>query len=172
MTRQQAGFTMVELLVTFAVLATLAGIAIPIFSVWLPNYRLKSATMDIYSHFQKAKMEAIRRNDIVVLRFNVAGDSCEVFVDNGSGGGTAQDGIRNGTEPLVSRVSTPDNIDILSASFSGSPACGFTSRGLPWNSRIGNTELKNTKNRHYRVILSIAGNVRMEVSRDGGATWN
>lgn len=160
--KRRSGFTIIELLMTFVILGILAGIAIPTFAVWMPNYRLRAAANEVYSSFQRAKMEAIRRNEVVVIRFNVANDSYEVFVDNGSGGGTAGDGVRNGTEPLIHSVTLHENVQIHSASFSGSPACGFSPRGLAWNSRIGNVEIRNQKNRQHSIILSMAGNVRME----------
>lgn len=166
MARKQSGFTMIELLITFVVLGALAGIAIPAFSSWIPNYRLRAAAMDIYSNLQKAKMEAIRRNAVVIVRFNQAGGTYEVFVDD------SEDATRNAGEQLLSQVTLPDGISYQAVSFSsGVPAPGFTARGLPFNSRIGNVEIKNVKNRHFKVILSIAGNLRMETSSDGGATW-
>jgi len=56
------GFTLIELLVAIAVLAILASIAIPVFSRWLPNLRLKSAARDVYSNLQLAKMGAVKAN--------------------------------------------------------------------------------------------------------------
>jgi prepilin-type N-terminal cleavage/methylation domain-containing protein len=38
-----SGFTLIEVLMTIVVLAILAAVAVPGFSVWLPNYRLKAA---------------------------------------------------------------------------------------------------------------------------------
>ena len=60
--RAESGVTLVELVVIFAILAILATITIPTFSVWLPNYRLKSAARDLYSNFQLAKMGAVNKN--------------------------------------------------------------------------------------------------------------
>jgi prepilin-type N-terminal cleavage/methylation domain-containing protein len=58
--RKESGFTMPEIFVTLAIAATLAAIAVPSFSGWLPGYRLKSAARDLYSNFQLTKLSAVR----------------------------------------------------------------------------------------------------------------
>jgi type IV fimbrial biogenesis protein FimT len=57
------GFTLIELLVVIAMIAALALIAIPGFSAWLPEYRLKQAARELYSNLQRAKMGAVRANE-------------------------------------------------------------------------------------------------------------
>jgi type IV fimbrial biogenesis protein FimT len=56
------GFTLSELLVTFVILGIMVLIAIPAFSTWLPNYRLRIAARDLYSNMQLAKLGAIKAN--------------------------------------------------------------------------------------------------------------
>jgi type IV fimbrial biogenesis protein FimT len=51
------------LLVVIAMIAALALIAIPGFSAWLPEYRLKQAARELYSNLQRAKMGAVRANE-------------------------------------------------------------------------------------------------------------
>jgi len=67
---RESGFTLVELMVAIAILLILAGVAIPAFSVWLPNYKLKGAATDLYSNFQTAKMGAVRSNSTWALVFD------------------------------------------------------------------------------------------------------
>jgi prepilin-type N-terminal cleavage/methylation domain-containing protein len=55
-----SGFTMIEVLVVIVILAILSSLAIPGFTRWLPNYRLKGAVRDLYSNLQLAKAGAIR----------------------------------------------------------------------------------------------------------------
>jgi len=57
------GFTLIELLVVIGMMAALALIAIPAFSAWLPEYRLKQAARELYSNLQRAKMGAVRANE-------------------------------------------------------------------------------------------------------------
>jgi Tfp pilus assembly protein FimT len=56
------GYSIIELIVTFVVMGIVASIAIPTFSRWLPDYRLKTAATELYSNLQLAKMSAVRDN--------------------------------------------------------------------------------------------------------------
>jgi prepilin-type N-terminal cleavage/methylation domain-containing protein len=65
----RSGFTLIELIVGMAILGIVAGFAIPHFAVWIPGYHLKNAARDVYSSFQLARLEAVKRNtDCVVTR--------------------------------------------------------------------------------------------------------
>lgn len=60
---RKSGVTLLEILILLVVLSILAGIAIPAFSAWLPEYRLKNAARDIYSTLQRAKSGAASANE-------------------------------------------------------------------------------------------------------------
>ena len=60
---KSSGFTLIELLVVIALIVALALFAIPTFSAWLPEYRLKQAARELYSNLQRAKMGAVRANE-------------------------------------------------------------------------------------------------------------
>ena len=53
------GFTLVDLVATVSVLGILITVAIPAFSKWLPDQRLKSAARDLYTSMQLTKIGAI-----------------------------------------------------------------------------------------------------------------
>lgn len=76
--RGDRGFTMIEVLMTIVILAILLTIAIPGFSRWLPNYRLRGAARDLYSNLQLAKAQAIKDRVECAVRFTSA-DSYEVW---------------------------------------------------------------------------------------------
>ena len=73
------GFTLIELLVTIAILSALAVIAIPAFSAWLPDYRLRQAARELYSNFQRAKMGAVRANESWGVWFDSGGKRYRIY---------------------------------------------------------------------------------------------
>jgi type IV fimbrial biogenesis protein FimT len=174
----KGGFTAMELMVVVGMIAILTAIAVPNIISWLPNYRAKVAARDMLSNFQKAKMEAVKRNADVVITFTTGAyvpsghiGNYQMFVDDGSGGGTAGDGIQNGTELVLAQVNMPKNVSLYTANFSGTTITGYNSRALPWSSNWGSVEIRNNKSRYYQATLSPAGHVRLRMSSDG-ATWN
>jgi type IV fimbrial biogenesis protein FimT len=60
--RDDSGFTLVELMVTIAVLAILLAIGIPAFASLIASNRLTSATNELIASLQTARTEALRRN--------------------------------------------------------------------------------------------------------------
>ena len=69
--KNQSGVTLIEVVVVIALLGILAGFAYPNFKSWIPNYKLKAAARDLVSNFQRAKMEAVKRNKWVEKLENV-----------------------------------------------------------------------------------------------------
>lgn len=59
----QMGVTLLELLVGMAILGLLLTLALPSFSTFLANTRLRSVADNIFSGLQLARMEALKRNE-------------------------------------------------------------------------------------------------------------
>jgi prepilin-type N-terminal cleavage/methylation domain-containing protein len=87
MTRKD-GFTIIELLVTIVVLAIVAAIAIPGFSRWLPDRRLRVAARDVYSNMQLAKLGAVRSNTDWAIVFDTTAGAQRYQVCSDSGDGS------------------------------------------------------------------------------------
>lgn len=70
------GFTMVELMITIAVLSIALSLAIPSFNATIAKNKLTAARDDLIKSFQFTKSEAINRNANVSICPSVNGTSC------------------------------------------------------------------------------------------------
>ena len=58
------GFTLIEMMVVIAIIAIVSAIAVPNIYSYAAGMKLRSATRDLYSNMQKARMNAIRYRNI------------------------------------------------------------------------------------------------------------
>ena len=126
--RNDAGITLFELMVVVGILAILAGIAVPSYISWLPNYRLRSAADEVQSTLQNAKLRAIRENAIVRVDFDFANENYLAFVDNGAGG-NAENGTQEADEVTIKNGRIPAGIDLQDSGLGA--VVQFTRRGFP-----------------------------------------
>jgi type IV fimbrial biogenesis protein FimT len=140
---KNSGYTLTELMVTIAVVAILASLAIPNFVAWLPNYRLRSGAEEIQSTLQLARITAIKENSTVTVDFNTANETYRAFV---VGGQT----IRGGRMPA--------GIDIDSTDFGGD-SVEFNSRGIA--TAAGTAVVRNNLGRVRNIEVYITGNSRI-----------
>jgi type IV fimbrial biogenesis protein FimT len=80
----QRGFTIIELVVTVALVAILLRLAVPSFTTWVRNAQMRSVAEAVQNGIRNAQTEAVRRNRQVV--FALTNDEPAVdatAVDNG-----------------------------------------------------------------------------------------
>ncbi len=65
-----AGFTLIELMVTIAVLAIIVSIAAPNISSQLANQRSKSTTATLNNALKEAKVESLLRRQVMTISYN------------------------------------------------------------------------------------------------------
>jgi hypothetical protein len=152
--------------------------------------RLRGAARDIYSAMMQTKVEAIRRGENVTLLFNSPlpggspGGFYTMFVDNGAGGGTANDEVRNGTEAvLIAATPLPDRVTFDPAavdpdgnsdgvSFAAN-AIIFTLRGVPVHAlnagalgpgtvALRAVDSNGVTQRQRAIVASSAGRISMQ----------
>ena len=97
---RHGGFTLLELLLTMAVAATLTGLAIPVLSNAADDIRTSMAARYLASRIRSARMDAVRRATSVALRLEPgrADYSVRIYAD-GNGNGVRSADIDRGLDP-------------------------------------------------------------------------
>lgn len=70
-----SGFTLIELMVTIAVLAIIVAIAAPNISTQLANQRVKSTTATLTNALREAKVESVIRRQNITVNFDNNGNA-------------------------------------------------------------------------------------------------
>ena len=68
--QKSSGFTLIELMIGISIISILTAIAVPAVINWLPTYRLNAASRDLYSNLQKARLQAVKENKVIRVRFD------------------------------------------------------------------------------------------------------
>jgi type IV fimbrial biogenesis protein FimT len=171
-----SGFTMVEVLVVIVIMGILAGIAIPGFTRWLPNYRLKGAARDLYSNLQLAKAGAIKERAEWAVSFNSGG--YQVI-----SGGPDRSYSSTGDNVVQKTVSLPTygsgvafgtgsaSTAVEGGSITAVPAVAvvFNSRGFSTNNASLFAYMTNNKNTSYAVGTWASGAVVLR--KWNGSAW-
>jgi type IV fimbrial biogenesis protein FimT len=184
--RNPPGFTLVEVMVTLAVLAIAAALVSPAILQMAPNMRLRTATNEMHADLMRAKSRAIKDNRNV--GFSVTTIACPAATEfpptiNGGAYRIFIDSDRDNTwdageEILVDVNDTPgdgiedlpESVAICAQSFNATapPATGstgFTPTGLLQNAASGSIDLRNSTvagEPYYRVSVSVAGSVKVD----------
>lgn len=155
--KKESGFTMLELLIIVALLGVVAAIAVPNFLGILPTYRLKSATQDLLSNLQRAKITAVERNRDVGVTFE--NGQYTVFVDeNGTRDPTGQEVILTQIYADYNDALTPVHTGFLTVS--GKKTTAFAPTGLLVQATAaGNVQLTNSKGKAMTIVVSMAGGI-------------
>lgn len=155
---------MIEMIIAIGIFAVLASVAIPSFLHWLPGIRLKDASTELLSDMYRAKAEAIKRNQNVVVLFSTV--SCSPSAPDGQGGyqifiDDNGNNALDGSESILLQRVMPRNVALCSENETFGGNTGFTSRGFPIALNSGDIFLQNTDDRSYRVTLNVAGNISL-----------
>jgi len=124
--RNTSGFTVFELTIVLAILGIVASIAVPSFSRWRGEAKMRSAVNIMRGDLEVAKSRAVRENDFVVVDFVATGYT--IFIDDNAN--NSQD---SGEQLLINRLLPAGvSIDLANTTFADNRT-RFNGRG-----RVGN----------------------------------
>ena len=119
--RLVAGFTAIEMMVTVAIMAILASIEIPSFTLIIEHWRVNDATNAMTDTLYLARAEAIKRGgNIGIQKIPKTAPGCKLANTNEEWGcgwfifeDSNSDGKWQATETKIQTVTTPTNINVI-----------------------------------------------------------
>jgi prepilin-type N-terminal cleavage/methylation domain-containing protein len=161
--RKESGFTLIELMVTIAIILIMASIAVPSFLSWLPRQRLRTAAADLAADIQSVKLNAIKENRNWAIVFNTAKDIyylCSDDGDNNQWDGPIGNGGDDSSVKVVRLRRLGSGIQFIAVGgvFGvHQPHIQFDSRGLSNAVQIDLTNMMGSPS--YRVQTTLGGGV-------------
>ena len=159
--KKEHGFSIVELMVSMAIIGLVSAFSVPSLKAWSRNYNLQSAALDLYAHMHIAKLGAVKENRAWTIHFNPDGLSgYEVQNSVGKTIKTVDFQAKYSSDIQYTDPTTTKTFD--------APTIAFRPNGL---SGIGYAYISNkSKSGYYRVgMLYATGSIKIE--KWNGAQW-
>jgi type IV fimbrial biogenesis protein FimT len=155
--RAQRGFTLVEIMISVAVLALLMMVGIPSFTLFIQNSRIRAAADATLNGLQTARTEAIRRNMCVQLKIvNQTGWEVATCADPDAA--------------IASRSNTEGTVGVTSAVDNGGDTVSFNGMGrvVNPNPSDGSTPFNQVEFSNPLVPVADVRKLRITVPPGGG----
>jgi len=160
----QSGVTLIELLITVAVLGILISLAVPSFTSTIERRRLEGAAEELYSYLQFARSESIKRaTDVRVYFTNTAGaDWCYGLKVNATCDCTETDSTQSDYCEIdgVKKIVNQDDHQGITINGSSQPFSGW----FAFDNRRGTAESGGVtfiNSYEIRVAVSTLGRIRV-----------
>ena len=176
-----AGFTLFELIASLSIVAILGSLVGPTFLDTVDRNRQQSSLSSVFRMLGAARSEAVNRQATVVACASTDQATCSgtawesgwiVFVDDGAGGGTADDGSRHADEDLV-RIGQPagGTVTVRTRNFATAGTLRFGDVGF--SEERGTIVVCNgDASRASAIVLNLSGQARLAVDENDNGSLN
>ncbi|WP_432696817.1 GspH/FimT family pseudopilin [Marinobacterium sp. YM272] len=163
---KESGFTLIELVVTLAVVAILVTVAAPAFRDFFENRRLTGAAQTLYADLQFARAESIKRNQAIFVKFDdtPSNDWC-YGLEEASSATSCDCSDATNTFCTINGVRTVTGVEnypgvlMSAASVSGSTVTFDPRRGTL--SPAGSIFFTGNNGNQLRIVMSFLGRLRL-----------
>jgi len=180
-TGNSGGYTLLEMLITMLVIALLSTLVGPGLINTIDRNRRQATVGDMYGMLTTARSEAVGQSVSVVACGSTDQASCNtnnweagwiIFADDGTGGGTADDGSRHADEPML-RVgqAAGGSMTIRTRNFPSAGAIAFNQDGFA-DARGTIVICDGDPDGALALVLNLSGQARMAVDEDADGFLN
>jgi prepilin-type N-terminal cleavage/methylation domain-containing protein len=173
--RTEEGLTLVELMITLAVIAILAGVGTPYLLVNLPVYRVNAATRQMVADFRLARTMAVERGLRTYLEFDAAAGTYALAVDEDGDETLTSSDPRIKTvrlEDLYSGIefgrSDPGDAVTFDSALARFAPTGTSNGGAVYLRPAHDSGIRRDRDRRV-TVMSTTGRARAQ--RWNGSTW-
>ncbi len=170
--KRNFGFTLIEMMVTIAILAILLAIGIPSFQQLIANNRIVTNTNDMIADLAMARSEALKRGGSIVVTVcaTTDGSSCSgandwssghlVFVDAGTVGSV------DAGDVVLRKAGAVDGITVTANGFSTNGYLTYRSSGAVTSTQLGTFTV--CKSGYLGRVLAVSPIGRSSVAQTTG----
>jgi prepilin-type N-terminal cleavage/methylation domain-containing protein len=141
--KPRCGFTLIELMVVIAMVAILTSISTPNMMTRINNAKVSSASRQVLSSIQEARIHSIKVNSTTTIEFSEAGKTYEIRKWN-----------PQANEFNIQTHSLPAGVQ-MTAAFGHGRILRYNGRGLP--NSMGNVVLANNSGKTIKITVNING---------------
>lgn len=153
--KNNAGFTIMELMTVIAIIGILSAIAIPNMIAWRANHQLNASAREVMSLVNGARLAALKGNSSVTITFHTAEKEIRTVQRNRA--------IANDDAPNAEREETLRLRPGLSLASDFVAGLVYNSRGLLQNNVGGNITITDQKGAQRIVVIASTGKARIGI---------